>query len=242
MSEISSGVIYDREHRPLIPERGAQLYSQMTHTSVLWCRGVGSQNSDNLTMLRIASGQLKQLEGVGSYSYAGGVAQTLCGDTWKVLGGGRGCVCTEQDSTRLSKDWWHAQSSMGRNLLKPQAFNQDPKKSLGNKDPALERSSQVTRCCCSIAKSCLTLCDLMDYSTPGSSVLHDPLQFAQIYIHRVSDAIQPSHAPLPPLLLPPIFPSIKVFSDELVLHIRWPNIGASAQQQSFQWIFRADFL
>ena len=120
--EIFSGVIYDREHRPLIPERGAQLYSQMTHTSVLWCRGVGSQNSDNLTMLRIASGQLKQLECVGLYSYAGGVAQ--------VLGGGRGCVCTGQDSTRLSKDWWKAQSSMGRNLLKPQAFNEDPKKAL----------------------------------------------------------------------------------------------------------------
>ena len=157
------------------------------------------------------------------------------------LGGGLGCVCTGQDSTRLSKDWWQAQSSVRRNLLKPQAFNDYPKKkkeaSLGNKDPALEWSSQMTHCwCCSVAKSCLTLCDLMD-----SSVLHDLPEFAQIHVHRVSDAIQPSPALLPPLFFLPIFPIIKAFSNELVLHIRWPNIGASAQQQSFQWIFRVDF-
>ena len=38
-------------------------------------------------------------------------------------------------------------------------------------------------CCCSVAKSCLTLCDPMDYSTPGFSVLHYFLEFAQIHVH-----------------------------------------------------------
>ena len=43
--------------------------------------------------------------------------------------------------------------------------------------------------CCSVAKLCLTLCDLMDGSTPGSSVLHYLSEFAQIHVHCVGDAI-----------------------------------------------------
>ena len=38
-------------------------------------------------------------------------------------------------------------------------------------------------CCCSVVKSCLTLCNPMDCSTPGSSVLHHLLEFAQILVH-----------------------------------------------------------
>ena len=46
-----------------------------------------------------------------------------------------------------------------------------------------------------------------------------------------------------PLLLPPsIFPSIRVFSNESVLHIRWPKWEFQLQHHSFQWIFRTDFL
>ena len=44
------------------------------------------------------------------------------------------------------------------------------------------------------------------------------------------------------LLLPSIFPSICVFSNELALHIRWPKYEFQLQHQSFQWIFRTDFL
>ena len=47
------------------------------------------------------------------------------------------------------------------------------------------------------------------------------------HVHQVGDAIQPSHPLRPLLLLPSIFPSIRVFSSESVLPIRWPNIGAS---------------
>ena len=63
----------------------------------------------------------------------------------------------------------------------------------------------------------------MNCSTPGFSVLHHLSELAQTHIHRVSDAIQPSHPLLPLLLLPSIFPSIRVFSNELALCNRWPK-------------------
>ena len=46
----------------------------------------------------------------------------------------------------------------------------------------------------------------------------------------------------PLLLLPSIFPSIRVFSNESILHIKWPKYWSLFQHQSFQWIFRTDFL
>ena len=66
----------------------------------------------------------------------------------------------------------------------------------------------------------------MDYSTPGFPI-HDQLpEPAQTHVHRIGDAIQPSHILCCPLLfLPSIFPSIRVFSKESVLHIRWPKYG-----------------
>ena len=59
-----------------------------------------------------------------------------------------------------------------------------------------------------------------DCSTLGFPVLHYLPEFAQTHGLGVGDAIQPS-PPLWPLLLPSVFPSIRVFSDESVLHIRW---------------------
>ena len=60
-------------------------------------------------------------------------------------------------------------------------------------------------------------------SMPGFPVLHYLPEFAQTHVHWVGDAIQPSH-PLPsPLLLPSIFPSIRVFSNELAFCIKWPK-------------------
>ena len=68
-----------------------------------------------------------------------------------------------------------------------------------------------------------TLCDPMDCSTPGLPVHHQLLELAKTHVHPVSDAIQPSHPLSPRLLLPSIFLSIRVFSNESVLHIRWPR-------------------
>ena len=84
--------------------------------------------------------------------------------------------------------------------------------------------SCILVCCCAVAaKSCPTLCDPTDCSTPGFPVLHHLLEPAKIYVHWVSDAIQPPHPLSPPCPLPSIFPSIRVFSSELALHIRWPK-------------------
>ena len=63
----------------------------------------------------------------------------------------------------------------------------------------------------------------MNRSPPGLPVHHQLREFTQTHVHRVGDAIQPSHplsSPSPP---PSIFPSIRVFSNGSVLHIRWPE-------------------
>ena len=58
---------------------------------------------------------------------------------------------------------------------------------------------------------------------PGLPVHHQLPEFTQSHVHRVGDAIQPFH-PLLSLLLPPsVFPSIRVFSNESALRIRWPK-------------------
>ena len=75
----------------------------------------------------------------------------------------------------------------------------------------------------SVAQSCPTLCFPMDCSMPGLPGHHQLLEFSQIHVHWVSDAIQLSHPLLFPLLLPSIFLRIWVFSNELVLHTRWPK-------------------
>ena len=74
--------------------------------------------------------------------------------------------------------------------------------------------------CCSVTKLCPTLWDLMNWSTPGFPVLHYFPEFVQIHVHWIGDAnyLILCH---PFLLLPSIFPSIKVFSSESALHIRW---------------------
>ena len=76
-----------------------------------------------------------------------------------------------------------------------------------------------------VAQSCPTLCDRVDCSTPGLPVHHQLLEFIQTHVHWVDDAIQPSHPLIchPLFLLPSIFPSIRVFSNESALCIRWPK-------------------
>ena len=63
----------------------------------------------------------------------------------------------------------------------------------------------------------------MDCSTPGFPVLQYLLEFAQSHVHCLGDAIQPYHPVHPLLFLPSIFPSIRVFSHESALLIRWPK-------------------
>ena len=99
------------------------------------------------------------------------------------------------------------------------------------------------KCYCSVAQSCPTLCNHMNCSTPGFPVLHYLLEFAQTHVHWIDDAIQPSHA----LSLP----SPHAFS--LSQHqglFHWVSSSHQVakiwelqfQHQSFQSIFRVDFL
>ena len=75
----------------------------------------------------------------------------------------------------------------------------------------------------SVAQSCPTLCDPMDCSTPGLPVLHQLPELIQTHVHWVGDAIHHLILCRPLLLLPSIFPSIRVFSNESPLCIRWPE-------------------
>ena len=75
----------------------------------------------------------------------------------------------------------------------------------------------------SVAQSCPTLCDPMNRSTPGLPVHHQLPEFTQTHVHRVSEAIQPSHplsSPSAPALNPSQHQSL--FS-ESTLHMRWPK-------------------
>ena len=74
----------------------------------------------------------------------------------------------------------------------------------------------------SAAQSCLTLCDPMHYSMPGFPVHQQLSELAKTHVHRVGDAIQPSHplsSPSPPAFN--LSQDPRVFSNESVLHIRW---------------------
>ena len=95
----------------------------------------------------------------------------------------------------------------------------------------------------SIAQPCLTLCNHIDRGTPGLPIHHQLLVFTQTHVHWVGGAIL-----CRPLLLPAVFPNIRVFSNESAVCIRWPkywsfsfNINPSSEQSglisfSMDWL------
>ena len=80
-------------------------------------------------------------------------------------------------------------------------------------------------CCCSVTKSSLTLCDPKDCSMPGFPVLYCLLLPESAQFQSIESVVLSNHLILccPLLLLPSIFPSIRVFSSEPPLHIKWPK-------------------
>ena len=95
---------------------------------------------------------------------------------------------------------------------------------------------------CSVTQSCPTLWDLMGYQTSLSFTISQSL----LKLTSIESVIQPSHLPL--LLLPSMFPSIRLFSNESVLHIRWPKYWSfsfnisSSNEYSGLISFRIDWL
>ena len=97
--------------------------------------------------------------------------------------------------------------------------------------------------CCSVSKLCPTLCDLMDCSTPGFPVLQHLPEPAQAHVHWVSDAIQPSWPLSPPSPLAfSLFQHQGLFQWVSSSHQVAKVLELQLQHQSFQWIFRTDFL
>ena len=88
----------------------------------------------------------------------------------------------------------------------------------------------------------------MDCSMSGLPVHHQLLAFIQTHVHWVGDAIKPSHPLLSLLLLPSIFPSIRIFSNKSVFRMRWPNYWSlsfsisSSSEYSGLISFRMDWL
>ena len=94
----------------------------------------------------------------------------------------------------------------------------------------------------SVAQLCPTLCDSMDYSTPGLSVPHHLPKFAQVHVHCIGDAIQPSHPLMPssPSALNPLQHQ-RVFQSVSCSHKTTKILEFQLQHQSFQRVFRVDF-
>ena len=95
----------------------------------------------------------------------------------------------------------------------------------------------------SVTQSCPTLCNPMDCCTPGLPVHQQLLEFTQTHVHWVSDAIQPSHPLLP--LSPPAFDLAQhqgLFQRVSCSHQVARVLKFQLEHQSFQWIFRTDFL
>ena len=103
------------------------------------------------------------------------------------------------------------------------------------------KSQRLYNTVSSVAQSCPTPCDPMDCSTPGLPVHHQFSELAETHVHRVGDAIQPSH----PLLSPS--PLAFNLSQHQGL-LQWVSSSLQVakilefQHQSFQWIFRTDLL
>ena len=95
----------------------------------------------------------------------------------------------------------------------------------------------------SVTQSCPTLCDPMNHSTPGLPVHHQLVEFTQTHVHWVSDAIKPSHPLSSPSPLALSFSQHQgLFKWVSSLHQEAKVLEFQLQHQSFQWIFRIDFL
>ena len=95
----------------------------------------------------------------------------------------------------------------------------------------------------SVTQSCLTLCNPMDHSTPGFTIHHQLPELAQTHVLRIGDAIQPSHPLSSPS--PPAF-NLSQHQGLFKWIIYWHQMAIvlefQLQHQSFQWIFRTNFL
>ena len=101
-------------------------------------------------------------------------------------------------------------------------------------DGEKDRSLSIFCCCCSAAQLCPTLCNPMDYSSPG---FLGPSPSPGVCTHSSILLVMPSNHLILccPQLLPSFFPSIRVLSSESVLHIRWPEFWSFSLSPSNEY-------
>ena len=136
---------------------------------------------------------------------------------------------------------WDAEcSSWGRSLMVPLLLLRIPTASI----PATcETNTVFASQLSSVAQACLTLCNPMNRSTPGLPVHRQVPEFTQTHVRWVSDTVQPSHPLSCPS--PPAFNLSQhqgLFQWVSSLHQVAKVLEFQLQHQSFQWIFRSDFL
>ena len=132
-----------------------------------------------------------------------------------------------------------------RDVMKVTSWSGLLEESTEKPDPVLlEDMCPCCCCCCWVAQSCPTVCDPMDCSTPGFPVLHRLLELAQTHVHWVGDAIQPSISSSAALFssCSQPFPASGSFPMSRLFASGGQVLELQPQYQSFQWIFRVDFL
>ena len=120
----------------------------------------------------------------------------------------------------------------------PRVYSNSSPLNLGEAHP-LMKINFAFHCCCSVAQSCLTLCDPIDCSTPCLPVHYQFLEFTQTHVRWVGYAIQPSHP-----LSSPSLPTFNLSQHQGLF--KWVSsshqvakvLEFQLQHQSFQWIFR----
>ena len=132
-----------------------------------------------------------------------------------------------------------ASRGRARNAVKhPTIHRVDP--TTKNNQPKLSIVIRLRNPCCLVAQSCPTLCDPMDWRTPGLPCPSPSLKFAQVHVHCISDAIQPSHP-----LTPSSSSALSLFQHQGLL--QWVSCWhlvtkiLEFQHQSFQWVSRVHF-
>ena len=130
------------------------------------------------------------------------------------------CSCGEQGLLSLQCSAWSSCSTWAQRLCCTQQC-------LGN----IQRTEIVS----SVQFSRSVVSDSLrpdESQHTGLPVHHQHPESTQTHVHWISDAIQPSHPLLSPLLPPSIFPSIRVVSNESALHIRWPKYWSFSSSTS----------
>ena len=155
-------------------------------------------------------------------------------------GNGNPLQCSCLGNPRYGGAWWAAIYGVAQSRTRLKWLSSSSSKEVmkGGTEEYLMRHQFS-----SVAQSCLTLCDPMDWSRPGFPVFHQPLELAQTHVHRAGDAIQPSHPLSSPS--PPAFNRSQhqgLFHWVSSLHQVAKILELQLQHQSCKWIFRTDFL